>query len=142
MKTFMVKPKTVSNNWYIIDASGKTLGRLASKIAHRLLGKHKIIYTPHIDTGDFIIVLNAEKISFSGKKDRKKIYYKHTGYVGNLKKTTLGEMINNHPERVIEFAIKGMLPKGPLGREMFRKLKVFSGNVHNHIAQKPVILDI
>ena len=142
MKTFTAKPETVKRDWYVVDATGKTLGRLASELALRLRGKHKAEYTPHVDTGDYIIVLNAEKVAVTGNKREDKMYYHHTGYVGGLKEATFEEMIARHPERVIEIAVKGMLPKGPLGRAMYRKLKVYAGNEHNHAAQQPQVLDI
>lgn len=142
MKTFTATPESIKRDWYVVDASGKTLGRLATELARRLRGKHKAEYTPHIDTGDYIIVLNAEKIAVTGKKRTDKVYYRYTGYIGGLKQTTFEEMIARHPERVIENAVKGMLPKGPLGRAMYRKLKVYAGNEHNHVAQQPQVLDI
>jgi large subunit ribosomal protein L13 len=142
MKTFTAKPETVQRDWYVVDAAGKTLGRLATELASRLRGKHKAEYTPHVDTGDYIIVLNAEKIAVTGNKRTDKVYYRHTGYVGGIKQATFEEMIARNPERVIEIAVKGMLPKGPLGRAMFRKLKVYAGNEHNHAAQQPQVLDI
>ncbi|XNM63111.1 50S ribosomal protein L13 [Escherichia coli] len=142
MKTFTAKPETVKRDWYVVDATGKTLGRLASELALRLRGKHKAEYTPHEDTGDYIIVLNADKVAVTGNKRTDKVYYRHTGYVGGLKEATFEEMIARHPERVIEIAVKGMLPKGPLGRAMYRKLKVYAGNEHNHAAQQPQVLDI
>ena len=142
MKTFTAKSETVKRDWYVVDAGGKTLGRLATELARRLRGKHKAEYTPHVDTGDYLIVLNAEKIAVTGKKRTDKVYYRHTGYVGGLKQTTFREMITRHPERVIEIAVKGMLPKGPLGRAMYRKLKVYAGTKHNHAAQQPQVLDI
>ena len=142
MKTFTAKPETVKRDWYVVDATGKTLGRLASELALRLRGKHKAEYTPHVDTGDYIIVLNADKVAVTGNKRTDKVYYRHTGYVGGLKEATFEEMIARHPERVIEIAVKGMLPKGPLGRAMFHKLKVYAGNEHNHAAQQPQVLDI
>ncbi|TKI07005.1 50S ribosomal protein L13 [Martelella alba] len=142
MKTFTAKPETVKRDWYVVDASGKTLGRLATELARRLRGKHKPEYTPHVDTGDYIIVLNAEKIAVTGNKRNDKIYYHHTGYIGGIKDATFEEMIARHPERVIEIAVKGMLPKGPLGRAMYRKLKVYAGTEHNHAAQQPQVLDI
>ena len=128
MKTFTAKPETVKRDWYVVDATGKTLGRLASELALRLRGKHKAEYTPHVDTGDYIIVLNADKVAVTGNKRTDKMYYRHSGYVGGLKEATFEEMIARHPERVIEIAVKGMLPKGPLGRAMYRKLKVYAGN--------------
>ena len=121
MKTFMASPATIDRKWYVVDAEGKTLGRLASEVAKVLRGKNKPIFTPHIDTGDYVIVVNAEKIKVTGKKLDQKVYYRHSGYVGGIKETTLKEMLNKHPERVIEFAVKGMLPKGPLGRQMYTK---------------------
>ncbi|MCX8588306.1 MULTISPECIES: 50S ribosomal protein L13 [unclassified Gilliamella] len=142
MSTFSAKPETVKRDWYVVDAAGKTLGRLATEIASRLRGKHKAEYTPHVDTGDYIIVINAEKVAVTGKKRTDKIYYRHTGYIGGLKEATLKEMIERHPEQVIEIAVKGMLPKGPLGRAMYRKLKVYAGSEHNHAAQQPQVLDI
>ncbi len=140
--TVSAKPAEVQRDWYLVDATDKTLGRLASEIAHRLKGKHKPIYTPHVDTGDCIVVINAEKIRVTGDKLNKKIYHRFTGYVGNLKSIKLGDMLAKHPERVLETAVKGMLPKNPLGRDMFRKLKVYAGPEHNHAAQQPQPLDI
>ncbi|HGJ5864606.1 MAG TPA: 50S ribosomal protein L13 [Arsenophonus nasoniae] len=142
MKTFTAKPETVKRDWYVVDADGKTLGRLATEIARRLRGKHKAEYTPHVDTGDYIIVVNAEKVAVTGNKREDKIYYHHTGYIGGIKQATFEEMIARHPERVIEIAVKGMLPKGPLGRAMYRKMKVYAGSDHNHAAQQPQVLDI
>lgn len=142
MKTFTAKPETVKRDWYVVDAEGKILGRLATELARRLRGKHKAEYTTHVDTGDYLIVLNADKVGITGKKRNDKIYYHHTGHVGSIKKATFEEMISRRPERVIEIAVKGMLPKGPLGRAMFRKLKVYAGTEHNHAAQKPQVLDI
>ncbi len=142
MKTFVAKPETVKRDWYVVDATGKTLGRLATEIAHRLRGKHKAEYTPHVDTGDYIIVINAEKVVVTGNKTTDKNYYWHTGYVGGIKQATFAEMIQRHPEAVIEIAVKGMLPKGPLGRAMYRKLKVYAGDKHEHAAQQPQVLDI
>ncbi len=140
MKTFMASPATIDRKWYVVDATGMTLGRLASEIAKVLRGKNKAIFTPHIDTGDYVIVINAEKIAVSGKKLDQKIYYHHTGYVGGLKEATLREKLAKKPEQVIELAVKGMLPKGPLGREMYKKLFVYAGPEHNHAAQKPEVL--
>ena len=140
MKTFMASPSTIERKWYVVDATGYTLGRLASEVAKVLRGKNKPIYTPSMDTGDYVIVVNAEKIKVTGKKLDQKIYYRHSDYVGSLKETTLREMLNKHPERVIEFAVKGMLPKGPLGREMYTKLHVYAGPDHKHEAQKPEVL--
>ena len=139
MKTFMASPATIDRKWYVVDAEGKTLGRLASEVAKVLRGKNKPICTPHIDTGDYVIVVNAEKIKVTGKKLDQKVYYRHSGYVGGIKETTLKEMLNKHPERVIEFAVKGMLPKGPLGRQMYTKLFVYAGPDHKH--QKPETLE-
>ena len=140
MKTFMASPATIERKWYVVDAEGQTLGRLASEIAKVLRGKNKAIFTPHIDTGDYVIVINAEKMKVTGKKMDQKIYYRHSDYVGGMKETTLKEMLNKHPERVIEFAVKGMLPKGPLGRQMYKKLFVYAGADHKHEAQKPEVL--
>ena len=140
MKTFMASPATIDRKWYVVDAEGKTLGRLASEVAKVLRGKNKPIFTPHIDTGDYVIVVNAEKIKVTGKKLDQKVYYRHSGYVGGIKETTLKEMLNKHPERVIEFAVKGMLPKGPLGRQMYTKLHVYAGPDHEQAAQKPEVL--
>jgi large subunit ribosomal protein L13 len=142
MKTVSANNQTVKRDWYVVDASGKTLGRLASELAHRLRGKHKPVYTPHVDTGDYLVVVNAEKISVTGKKMTDKMYHRFTGYVGNLKTTSLRDMLATHPERVIEIAVKGMLPKNPLGRAMFRKLKVYKGSAHPHEAQQPQVLDV
>lgn len=142
MKTFSAKPETVKRDWYVVNADGKTLGRLASEIAKRLRGKHKPEYTPHVDTGDYIVVVNADKIHVSGNKLTDKMYYRHTGYIGNLKTTSLREMLAKRPEQVIELAVKGMLPKNPLGRAMYRKLKVFAGPEHKHEAQQPQALEI
>ncbi|MGX9416954.1 50S ribosomal protein L13 [Vibrio sp. RC27] len=142
MKTFVAKPETVKRDWYVVDAEGKTLGRLASEIASRLRGKHKAEYTPHVDTGDYIIVVNAEKITVTGNKGEGKIYYRHTEFPGGLKSTSFNKLIDYKPEMVIELAVKGMLPRGPLGRAMYRKLKVYAGAEHNHVAQQPTVLDI
>ncbi|RCL45857.1 MAG: 50S ribosomal protein L13 [Candidatus Thioglobus sp.] len=142
MKTFSAKPAEVSRQWYLIDAADKTLGRLSSEIALRLRGKHKPIYTPHVDTGDYIIVVNAEKVRVTGNKMNDKMYYRHTGFIGNLKSTNLKDLLNEHPERAIETAVKGMLPKNPLGRAMFKKLKVYAGPEHNHQSQQPEPLEI
>ncbi len=142
MKTYSAKPETVKRDWYVVDADGKTLGRLASEIAKRLRGKHKPEYTPHVDTGDYIVVVNAEKIHVTGNKAKDKMYHHHTGYIGNLKSISFEKLIDKAPERVIEFAVKGMLPKGPLGRDMFRKLKVYAGGEHKHTAQQPIALEI
>lgn len=140
MKTFMASPATIERKWYVVDADGKTLGRLASEVAKVLRGKNKPTFTPHIDTGDYVIVVNAEKIKVTGKKLDQKIYYHHSDYVGGMKETTLKEMLAKHPERVIEFAVKGMLPKGPLGRSMIKKLHVYAGPEYAQQAQKPVEL--
>jgi large subunit ribosomal protein L13 len=142
MKTFSAKLSDIKRNWYYIDATNKILGRLASVLSFHLRGKHKVEYTPHLDTGDYIIVLNASKILVTGKKKINKIYYHHTGYVGGIKQSKFSDMISRHPERVIEIAVKGMLPKGPLGRSMFKKLKVFPNEHHNHTAQSPKLLNI
>lgn len=142
MKTFSAKPSDVQRCWYVVDANGKTLGRLASEIAFRLRGKHKPQYTPHVDTGDYIIVINAEKIGVTGNKETDKVYQHHTGYIGNLKSVTLGKLRNTFPERIISKAVFGMLPKNPLGRAMFKKLKVYKGPNHNHQAQQPKPLEI
>ena len=140
MKTFMASPATIDRKWYVVDATGMTLGRLAAEVAKVLRGKNKAIFTPHIDTGDYVIVINAEKISVTGRKLDQKIYYQHSAYVGGMKETTLREMLNKKPVEVIEHAVKGMLPKGPLGREMYKKLYVYAGSEHNHAAQKPEVL--
>ena len=140
MKTFMARPSTIDRKWYVVDATGCTLGRLSSEVAKVLRGKNKAIFTPHIDTGDYVIVINADKIKVTGKKLDQKIYYHHSDYVGGMKETTLREMLNKKPERVIELAVKGMLPKGPLGRQMMTKLHVYAGAEHGHEAQKPEVL--
>lgn len=142
MKTFVAKPAEVKRDWYVVDAEGKTLGRLATEIALRLRGKHKAEYTPHVDTGDYIVVINAEKITVTGNKAKGKIYYHHTGFIGGIKSISFEDLIERAPERVIEKAVKGMLPKGPLGRAMYRKLKVYAGSEHQHSAQQPQVLDI
>lgn len=142
MKSFMASPSTVERKWYVVDAEGKTLGRLASEVANVLRGKKKPIYTPHIDTGDYVIVVNAEKVVTTGKKLDQKKYYHHSEYVGGMKEATLKEMMQKKPEFVITHAVKGMLPKGPLGRQMLKKLHVYAGPEHNHAAQKPEVLDI
>ena len=141
MVTVSAKPAQVQRSWYLVDATDKTLGRMASEIATRLKGKHKPIYTPHVDTGDFIVVINAEKVRVTGNKMEDKTYHRYTGYVGGLKSTKLKEMHAKHPERVIENAVRGMLPKNPLGRAMFRKLKVYAGSEHKHSAQQPQPLE-
>ncbi len=140
MNSYMANPDKVERKWYVVDADGQTLGRLASEIAKVLRGKNKPIYTPHIDTGDYVIVVNADKVKVTGKKLDQKIYYRHSEYVGGMKETTLREMMDKKPERVIELAVKGMLPKGPLGRAMIKKLHVYAGPEHNHAAQKPEVL--
>ena len=137
MKTYMPNPSQVERKWYVVDAEGKTLGRLASEVAKVLRGKNKAIFTPHADCGDYVIVVNAEKITVTGKKLDQKMYYHHSDYVGGMKETNLKDMLAKHPERVIEHAVKGMLPKGPLGREMYKKLFVYAGPDHKHAAQKP-----
>lgn len=142
MKTFSARSETVQRDWYLVDATDKTLGRLAVEVARRLRGKHKPVYTPHVDTGDYIIVVNAEKIVVTGNKLANKRYHRFTGYVGNLKTETLAQALERHPERVIEIAVKGMLPKNPLGRAMYRKLKVYKGAEHPHAAQQPQALEI
>lgn len=142
MKTFSAKSDAVKRDWYVVDASGKTLGRMASEIARRLRGKHKAEYTPHVDTGDYIVVVNAEKVRVTGKKATDKMYHHHTGYMGNLRSFSFEKMIERAPEEVITLAVKGMLPKNPLGRAMLGKLKVYAGPTHNHQAQQPQSLDI
>lgn len=142
MKTFSAKPETVKRDWFVIDAEDKVLGRLATEIARRLRGKHKAEYTPHVDTGDYIVVINAEKVAVTGNKFKNKIYHHHTGYPGGLKSVTFDKLQATKPEMIIEKAVKGMLPKNPLGRDMFRKLKVFAGSEHNHAAQQPTALEI
>ncbi len=142
MKTFMASPETIERKWYVVDATGYTLGRLASEVAKVLRGKNKAIYTPHMDCGDYVIVVNADKVSVTGKKLDQKIYYSHSEYVGGMKETTLREMMAKKPERVMELAVKGMLPKGPLGRSMIKKLHVYAGPEHDHAAQKPEVLEI
>ena len=140
MNTYMANPDKIERKCYVVDAEGQTLGRLSSEIAKVLRGKNKPVFTPHIDTGDYVIVVNAEKIKVTGKKMDQKIYYNHSDYVGGMKETTLKEMMDKKPERVIELAVKGMLPKGPLGRSMIKKLHVYAGPEHNHAAQKPEVL--
>ena len=142
MKTFSARPRDITRAWYVVDASDKVLGRLATGIALRLRGKHKPIYTPHVDTGDYLVVVNCEKIAVTGKKLTDKKYHRFTGYIGNLKTETLQQALAAHPERVIETAVKGMLPKNPLGRAMYSKLKVYKGPNHPHSAQQPQALDI
>jgi len=142
MKTFSAKAHEVRRDWYVVDAADKTLGRLASEIARRLRGKHKPIYTPHVDTGDYIVVVNAEKIRVTGRKATDKMYHHHTGYIGNLKSISFEKLQAKAPGRVLELAVKGMLPKNPLGRAMYRKLKIFAGAEHQHAAQQPKVLEI
>lgn len=142
MTTFSAKSETVERDWYVVDAADRPLGRLASEIARRLRGKHKPEYTPHVDTGDYIVVVNAERVAVTGKKRTDKVYYWHTGYPGGIKSLTFQQMIEKHPERVIETAVKGMLPKGPLGRAMYRKLRVYAGPNHTHAAQQPKTLSL
>jgi len=142
MKTFSAKPAEVKRDWYVVDASGKTLGRLATEIAKRLRGKHKAEYTPHVDTGDYIVVINAEKVQVTGSKTQDKMYHHHTGFIGNLKSISFEKLVDKAPQRPIEIAVKGMLPKNPLGRQMFSKLKVYAGTEHPHVAQQPRALEI
>lgn len=142
MKTYSAKPETVQRDWYVIDAEGKTLGRMAVAIADRLRGKNKPEFTPHVDTGDYIVVINAEKVHVTGNKAKDKMYHHHTGYVGNLKSISFEKLVEKAPERTIQNAVKGMLPKGPLGRAMFSKLKVYAGTEHPHTAQQPKELDV
>ena len=139
MKTYMANPDKIERKWYVVDAEGQTLGRLASEVARVLRGKNKPEYTPHIDTGDYVIVINAEKIAVTGKKMQQKLYYNHSDYVGGFRETTLAEMMAKKPESVIELAVKGMLPKGPMGRDMIKKLHVYAGAEHAHAAQKPEV---
>ena len=142
MKSYMANPSKVERKWYVVDATGHTLGRLASEVASVLRGKNKAIFTPPVDTGDYVIVINADKIQVTGRKLEQKIYYNHSDYVGGMKETTLKEMLSKKPEYVIEHAVKGMLPKGPLGRQMMSKLHVYAGAEHGHAAQKPEVLEI
>lgn len=142
MKTFSAKPETVKRDWFVIDAENKVLGRLATEVARRLRGKHKAEYTPHVDTGDYIVIINADKIAVTGNKEKNKMYHAHTGYPGGLKSMTLEKLREKAPERIIEKAVKGMLPRNPLGRAMFTKLKVFAGSEHSHTAQQPQPLEI
>jgi large subunit ribosomal protein L13 len=142
MKTFSANPEKVNREWYVIDASDKVLGRMAAQIAHRLKGKHKPEYTPHVDTGDYIVVVNAEKVAVTGNKANDKVYYHHTGFPGGIKETSFRELVEDHPERIIEKAVKGMLPSNKLGRAMFSKLKVYAGEQHRHEAQQPKVLEI
>ncbi len=142
MKTFSANPRTVQRDWYVVDATGKTLGRLASEVARRLRGKHKPEYTPHVDTGDYIIIVNAEKVRVTGRKTTQKMYHRFTGYIGNLKSIRFDKLQEKAPTRIIEHAVKGMLPRNPLGRAMYRKLKVYAGPDHGHTAQQPQKLEI
>lgn len=142
MKTYTATPSTIKRDWYVIDATDKVLGRLASNVAHRLRGKHKPEYTPHMDTGDYIVIVNAEKVRVTGNKETDKQYYRHSGYPGGIKQISLDKLRDKAPEKIIESAVKGMLPKGPLGRDMFRKLKVYAGPEHKHTAQQPVQLEL
>jgi large subunit ribosomal protein L13 len=142
MKTVSIRKEDVEHSWWVVDASGKTLGRIATEIARRLRGKHKPEYTPHVDTGDYVVVVNAEKIVVTGDKENKKIYWRHTGYPGGIKGTNVAKMRETHPERIIEKAVKGMLPRNPLGRAMYRKLKVYAGGTHPHSGQSPEELEI
>jgi large subunit ribosomal protein L13 len=142
MKTHMAKPESVRRDWYVVDAAGRTLGRLASALAHRLRGKHKPTFTPHVDTGDFIVVINAAKIRVTGRKLKDKIYYQHTGYIGNMRAEPLEKLLVRAPTRALELAVKGMLPRSPLGRRMLRKLKVVAGAQHPHTAQQPITLEL
>ncbi|ALO46953.1 50S ribosomal protein L13 [Pseudohongiella spirulinae] len=142
MKTFSAKPQNVEHNWLLVDAEGQTLGRLAAEIATRLRGKHKPEYTPHVDTGDFVVVVNAEKVQVTGKKSSDKMYHHHTGYPGGLKSFSFEKLIDRSPEKVLKLAVKGMLPRTPLGRAMFKKLKVYAGNEHPHAAQQPQAMQL
>lgn len=142
MKTFSAKAEEVTHDWFVVDASDKTLGRLASEIAHRLRGKHKAEYTPHVDTGDYIVVVNAQKVRVTGAKAKDKMYYHHTGFIGGIKSISFEKLIDKAPERVLQTAVKGMLPRNPLGRAMFKKLKVYAGAEHPHTAQQPQALNI
>ncbi len=142
MKTVSMRAQDVRRSWFVVDAEDKTLGRLATEVARRLRGKHKPEYTPHVDTGDYIVVINAEKVRVTGSKTTDKIYYRHSGYPGGIKSRTFAQLRDTHPERIIETAVKGMLPRNPLGRAMFKKLKVYSGNEHPHSAQQPERLEI
>ncbi len=142
MKTFSAKPAEVRRDWFVVDATGKTLGRLSTEIAHRLRGKHKPEYTPHVDTGDYIVVVNAEKIRVTGNKLKDKMYHRYTGYIGNLKSMSLEKLLEEAPERALQYAVKGLLPRGPLGRKMLGKLRVFKGPEHDHAAQQPIPLEV
>lgn len=142
MKTFTANPESINRKWYVVDATGCTLGRLASQVASVLRGKNKPIFTPHMDCGDYVIIVNADKVKVTGKKLEQKIYYHHSDYVGGMKETNLKELLAKKPERVLELAVKGMLPKGPLGRQMYKKLHVYAGAEHEHMAQKPEVLEL
>lgn len=142
MKTFSAKPETVRRDWFVVDASGKTLGRLATELARRLRGKHKPEFTPHVDTGDYIVVINAEKVHVTGRKMTDKMYYHHTGYIGHMKSESLSKRLDRAPEQVLEEAVKGMLPKNSLGRQMIKKLRIFAGAEHTHQAQQPQALEV
>jgi large subunit ribosomal protein L13 len=142
MKTFVAKPAEVTRDWYVVDATDKTLGRLSTEIARRLRGKHKTIYTPHVDTGDYIVVINAKKIVVTGNKFKDKMYYRYTGYIGNLKSTNFEKLQAEKPEEIIRLSVKGMMPRGPLGRDMLKKLKIFAGAEHTHAAQQPIALEL
>ena len=142
MKTFTATPATIKREWCVVDATDKTLGRLATELAHRLRGKHKPEFTPNMDTGDHMVVVNAEKIKVTGNKLENKMYHRYTGYIGNLKSINLGKLMDTHPERALEYAVKGMLPKNPLGRAMYRKLHVYAGPDHPHAAQQPTQLEL
>ncbi len=142
MKTFVAKPAEVKRDWFVVDATDKTLGRLSTEIARRLRGKHKTIYTPHVDTGDYIVLINADKVTVTGNKFKDKMYYRYTGYIGNLKSTNFEKLQAEKPEEIIRLAVKGMMPRGPLGRDMLRKLKIFAGAEHTHLAQQPIALEL
>jgi len=142
MKTFSAKPADVQRDWYVVDATGKTLGRLASEIAYRLRGKHKAVFTPHVDTGDYIVVINADKVVVTGRKAEQKTYHRWTGYMGNMKSYNFEQLMERAPERAVRYAVRGMMPKNPLGRQMLKKLKVYSGPEHQHHAQAPQALEI
>ena len=142
MKTFSAKAETVQRDWFLIDATDKTLGRLSTEIARRLRGKHKPEYTPHVDTGDYIVVINAEKVKVTGNKEEDKMYHHHTGYIGSLKSINLGKLRATHPDRIIKNSVKGMMPKNSLGKAMFKKLKVYAGATHEHTAQQPQTLEL
>ncbi len=142
MRTVSTRPQDAQHDWYVVDADGKTLGRLASEIARRLRGKHKAAYTPHVDTGDYIVVVNAEKVRVTGAKETDKIYYRHSGYPGGIKATPLGKLRAEHPDRILANAVQGMMPRNPLGRAMLRKLKIYAGPEHPHAAQQPQALDL